>query len=105
MPKMAEPAGSEDAREPVAVLGNLVKAGIVRVLRANPDATLGYLCDALKLAPTTIQNYLPDLEAAHIVIGDPPAGQGRRGSWVKYRVNDEAVTELYLQLGIAIGEI
>jgi hypothetical protein len=31
-------------------------------------------------------------------------GEGRKGSWVKYRVNNEAVTDLYLRLGLAIGE-
>ena len=105
MPRLAQPAGSEDAQEPVAILGNLVKAGIVRVLRANPDATIRPICDALELGPTTVQPYLAELEAANIVIGDPPIGEGRKGSWVKYRVNNEAVTDLYLRLGIAIGEI
>ncbi|GAA2978576.1 hypothetical protein GCM10010460_12300 [Microbacterium terrae] len=39
MPRLAQPAGSEDAQEPVAIVGNLVKIGILRVLRAErqPD--------------------------------------------------------------------
>lgn len=104
MPRLAQPAGSEDAQEPVGILGNLVKTGILRVLRANPDVTIGPICDALELGSTTVQPYLVELEAANIVIADPPAGEARRGSWVKYRVNNEAVTDLYLRLGLAIGE-
>jgi hypothetical protein len=40
------------------------------------------------------------------VIADPPitSGESRKGVWVKYRVNNEAVTDLYLRLGLAIGE-
>lgn len=106
MPRLAQPAGSEDAQEPIGLLGNLVKAAVLRYLRANPDVTVGPICDALDLGPTTIQPRLNELETAGLVIADPPvtAGESRRGIWVKYRVNNEAVTDLYLRLGMAIGE-
>lgn len=106
MPRLARPAGSEDAEDPIALLGNLVKAGILRYLRANPDATAGPIGDALELGPSTILTRLKELEEGGLVIADPPASrdQSRRGVWVKYRVNDEAVTDLYLRLGAAIGE-
>lgn len=51
MPRLAQPAGSEDAREPVALLGNLVKVSILRVLRATPDVTIGSICAELELGP------------------------------------------------------
>lgn len=105
MPRLAQPAGSEDAQEPVAILGNLVKTGILRVLRENPDVTIRPICDALGLGPTTVQPYLSELEIAGVVIADPPRSEERKGSWVKYRVDDRAVTDLYLRLGIAIGEV
>ena len=106
MPRLAQPAGSQDAQDPIALLGNLVKAGILRFLRSNPDVTVGPICDALELGPTTIQPRLKLVEAAGLVISDPPMSeaQSRKGIWVKYRVNDEAVTDLYLRLGMAIGE-
>lgn len=106
MPRLAQPAGSEDAQDPIALLGNLVKAAILRYLRSNPDVTVGPVCDALELGPTTIQPRLNELEAAGLVISDPPAiaGESRKGVWVKYRVNNDAVTDLYLRLGMAIGE-
>ena len=106
MPRLAQPAGSEDAEEPVALLGNLVKAAILRFVRANPDTTMKPICDALALGPTTIHPRLVELETAGLVIADPPmtADQPRGGVWVRYRVNNEAVTDLYLRLGVAIGE-
>ena len=106
MPRLAQPAGSEDAQDPIGLLGNLVKAGIIRYLRAHPDVTVGPICDALALSPTTIQPRLNELEAAGLVIADPPLieAQSRKGVWVKYRANNEAITDLYLRLGNAIGE-
>lgn len=106
MPRLAQPAGSEDAQDPVALLGNLVKTSILRYLRAKPDVTVGPICDALALGPTTIQPRLNELEIAGLVIADPPLSDAnsRKGIWVKYRVNEEAVTDLYLRLGRAIGE-
>jgi ArsR family transcriptional regulator, arsenate/arsenite/antimonite-responsive transcriptional repressor len=107
MPRLAQPAGSEEAQDPIALLGNLVKASILRYLRGQADAvTVGPICDALQLGPTTIQPRLNELEAAGLVIADPPMGetQSRKGIWVRYRVDEEAVTDLYLRLGSAIGE-
>lgn len=104
MPRLAQPAGSEDAQDPVALLGNLVKAGILRILRGNPNVAIGVICEALELPPTTVQPYLRELEVAGLVVTDTPIGASRRGNWLKYRVNNEAVTDLYLRLGLAIGE-
>ncbi|MBW9111887.1 helix-turn-helix transcriptional regulator [Microbacterium trichothecenolyticum] len=88
------------------MLGNLVKASILRYVRANPETTMKPICDALALGPTTIHPRLVELESAGLIIADPPMadGQPRGGVWVRYRVNNEAVTDLYLRLGAAIGE-
>ncbi|MBW9122313.1 helix-turn-helix transcriptional regulator [Microbacterium trichothecenolyticum] len=106
MPRLAQPAGSEDAQDPIALLGNLVKASILRYLRSHPAATIRPICDTLALPTTTVQPRLNELEAAGLVISDPPWAEGvdRRGIVVRYSVNDEAVTDLYLRLGLAIGE-
>jgi DNA-binding MarR family transcriptional regulator len=106
MPRLAQPAGSEDAEDPIAHLGNLINAGVLRYLRAHPNSTVGPIAAALALRPTTIKPRLDQLEEAGLVISDPPAsaGQPRRGVWITYRVNSEAVTDLYLRLGAAIGE-
>lgn len=106
MPRLAQPAGSEDAQDPVALLGNLVKASILRFLRSHPGSTIRPICDALALVSTTVQPRLNELEAAGLVISEPPWAEGtdRRGIVVRYSVNNEAVTDLYLRLGFAIGE-
>jgi len=106
MPRLAQPAGSEDAGDPIAHLGNLINAGILRYLRVHPNTTVGPIASALELRPTTIKPRLDQLDEAGLVISDPPAsgGQPRRGVWITYRANDEAVTDLYLRLGMAIGE-
>ena len=52
------------------------------------------------------QPRLNELEAAGLVIADPPMvpGESRKGVWVKYSADNEAITDLYLRLGLAIGE-
>lgn len=105
MPKYARPAGGEYGESAVALLGNNVRAGIIRVLRENPGVTSGTICEALHLPPTTVVPYLSDLEDAGLVIAHPPKASRRKGEWVEYRVNDPAVTEVWLRLGQAIGEI
>lgn len=83
-----------------------MKAAILRYLRSHPDVTVGPICDALDLGPTTVQPRLNELEAAGLVIADPPTvpGESRKGVWVKYSADNEAITDLYLRLGLAIGE-
>src|SRR5687768_14527008 len=104
MPRVVQPAGSDDTA--VSLLGNPVSAGILRYLRAHPHVTLGPISDALELGATTIRQRLFELVAAGLVLADPPATdtQSRRGVWVRYSVDEEAVTDLYLRLGLAIGE-
>ncbi|WP_194421542.1 helix-turn-helix transcriptional regulator [Microbacterium abyssi] len=105
MPKYARPVDGEGAEGPLAVLGNMVKAGIIRQVRRTPNVGRKAIADALEVAPTTIVPYLGELEAAGLLLADPPKAVRKRGEWVVYRVNDEAVTELYLRLGQEIGEI
>lgn len=105
MPKYARPIDGEGAEGPLAVLGNMVKAGIIRQLRRTPNVGRKAIADALQVPPTTIVPYLGELEVAGLLFADPPRGARKRGEWVTYRVNDEAVTELYLRLGQEIGEI
>ena len=66
--------------------------------------TVSAICHAFDLGSTTVQPYLLQLEAAGIVFGTPPIGGSRRGIWVTYRLNSQAVSDLYLRLGVAIGE-
>ncbi|MFS0735303.1 helix-turn-helix transcriptional regulator [Microbacterium sp. 1P10UB] len=106
MPKYVQPAGSDDAHEPIALLGNLVKTSILRYLRANPGSLIGPICTTLELGTSTVVPHLNELVRAGLVLADPPMTEGetRRGVWVRYTVNNEVVTELYLRLGLALGE-
>lgn len=105
MPRYAEPANGQWAQDPVAALGNSVKLSIIRLVREQPGATSVKVTEALGLGRTTIVEHLAQLEDAGILRADPPRGDRRRGEVATYRVNDARVTELYLQLGQAMGEV
>lgn len=105
MPRLAQPAGSDDAQDPVALLGSLVKAGILRFLRENPNRTAGEIADALELGRPNVHARLGELVDGGLVIADRPRGDvSSRGVVMRYHVDNEAVTDLYLRLGLAIGE-
>lgn len=106
MPRTAQPAGYGDAEVPTVLLGSMLKAGIIRYLRAHPDALMSEMCESLELVPSTVRPPIVELQEAGLVLSDPPSSieQSRRGMRVRYRVNDEAVTDVYLRLGMAIGE-
>jgi hypothetical protein len=42
---------------------------------------------------------------AGLLQADPPPDSARRGQRIRYTVDDEVVSRMYLQLGQAIGEI
>ncbi|WES65973.1 helix-turn-helix domain-containing protein [Microbacter sp. GSS18] len=105
MPKYARPADGEDAENAIAILGNMVKAGIIRYLRTNPGVTRKTIADALQVPPTTVVPYLRELEEAGLLIANPPRTERRRGEWPTYSANNERVADLYLRLGQAIGEL
>lgn len=105
MPKYARPADGDGAEGPLAILGNRVMAGVIRQLRRTPNVGRKAVADALQVPHSTLVPYLGELEAAGLLLADPPRGERKRGEWVVYRVNDEAVTEIYLRLGQEIGEI
>lgn len=105
MPKYARPADGEAAEILLAILGNRAKTSIIRQLRRTPNVGRKDLVEALQLPASTIIPYLGELETAGLLLADPPRVERKRGEWVVYRVNDEAVTEMYLRLGQEIGEI
>jgi len=105
MPKYARPADGEAAESLLAILGNRAKTSIIRQLRKTPNVGRKDLVEALQLPASTIIPYLGELETAGLLLADPPRVERKRGEWVVYRVNDEAVTEMYLRLGQEIGEI
>ncbi len=82
----------------------MARAEILGYLRSSGGAGRAEVAQALDLQPATVARALSAFHSAGLVIADPPLDQVRQGQRVAYRVNNPAVTELYLQLGQAIGE-
>lgn len=105
-PVNVAPGGwSEWLEDPIKALGNLVRAGIVGYLRQNGPATRAEIAAALDLPIPTIAQSLKAMVHAGLLITDPPLERLRRGQRVRYFVDQETVSRMYLQLGYAIGEI
>ncbi|MBO1740755.1 helix-turn-helix transcriptional regulator [Leifsonia sp. TF02-11] len=104
MPKRVD-AGewSEWLEDPIEALGSLVRAGIIGHLRQRGPATRAEIAAALDLPAQTVSFSLKPMLEAQLLLVDPP--NPRRGQWVKYSVNEERVSRMYLQLGQAIGEV
>jgi ArsR family transcriptional regulator len=96
---------SEWLEDPIKALGNLVRAGIIGYLRQHGPATRAEIAAALELPVPTIAASLKAMVQAGLLTSDPPIEQARRGQWIKYGVDHEMVSRMYLQLGQAIGEI
>jgi DNA-binding transcriptional ArsR family regulator len=105
MPDPTRPANIESAEDPIDVFGGRYRAGIIGYLREHPDAGAGEIGTAIGASRMTAYRAIEELVDAGLVLADPPRDQAVRGQWIQYRVDDAAVTEMYLRLGIAIGEI
>jgi DNA-binding transcriptional ArsR family regulator len=105
MPKKARPASSAELEDSVEALGSMLRAGIIGYLRSSGPAGRAEIARALELRPVTVAKALSSLHSAGLLIADPPLDEVRQGQRVLYRVNNPAVSEIYLQLGQAIGEV
>lgn len=94
---------SEWLEDPIEALGSLVRAGIIGHLRKNGPATRAEIAEALGLPAQTVSFSLKPMLEAQLLLADP--AKPRRGQWVRYSVNEERVSRMYLQLGQAIGEV
>lgn len=108
MPRRVSPAPggwSEWLEDPIKALGNLVRAGIIGFLRENGPATRAEIASALDIPVPTIAASLKAMVSAGLLTADPPLAEARRGQWVRYTVDHETVSRMYLQLGQSIGEV
>ncbi|MBX3193843.1 MAG: helix-turn-helix domain-containing protein [Microbacteriaceae bacterium] len=96
---------SEWLEDPIKALGNLVRAGIIGYLREHGPATRGQIAAALELPTPTVAASLQAMLQAGLLRADPPIDQARSGQRIRYTVDDEIVSRMYLQLGQAIGEL
>ena len=104
-PVISSSGGSEWLEDPIKALGNLVRAGIIGHLREHGPAARGQIADALGLPAPTVAASLQAMVHAGLLIADPPIGEARRGQRVRYTVDNEVVSRMYLQLGQAIREV
>lgn len=105
MPDPRRPATSQSAEDPIEAFGSRLKAGVLGYLREHPDAGVGEISAALGTTRITVYRGIDELLDAKLLIADPPRDEATRGQRIRYRVDDAAVTEMYLRLGMAIGEI
>lgn len=105
MPKLVKPAHSDRAAAALTILGNLGKASLIAYLRRNPNAGRKAISEAIEVPAPTLVRYLRELEEADVLIANPPKSNRKQGEWPVYRVNNAAVTDLYLRLGQELGEI
>lgn len=104
-PAISSNGWSEGLEDPIKALGNLVRAGIIGHLRTSGPATRGQIVEALGLPAPTVAAALQAMVQAGLLLADPPASEARRGQRVRYTVDNETVSRMYLQLGQAIGEV
>jgi predicted transcriptional regulator len=105
VPRYARPANSDRAEDPIEAFGNRLRAGIIGYLRVNPNCSRAEIAAALDIPSPTVFNALEKMLDAGLLISDPPRSEWERGGRVRYSVNNELVSLLYLQLGQALGEI
>lgn len=105
-PANVAPGGwSEWLEDPIKALGNLVRAGIIGYLRQNGPATRAEIAAALDLPVPTVAQSLKAMVQSGLLTTAPPLAEARRGQRVRYFVDQETVSRMYLQLGQAIGEL
>jgi DNA-binding transcriptional ArsR family regulator len=105
VPRYARPANSERAEDPIEAFGNRLRTGIIGYLKGHPAQSRAEIAAALDVPSPTVFNALEKLLDAGLLIADPPRSEWERGQRVRYSVNGELVSVLYLQLGQALGEI
>lgn len=83
MPRLIHPALPEEVEMAIAFMGNRAQVEILQKLAVYGPCTIGTLAEHVEMSRPSLNKHLVLLEAAGLVIGDPPAGQ-RHGRSVKY---------------------
>jgi predicted transcriptional regulator len=98
VPKYARPANSHRAEDPIEAFGNRLRTGIIGYLKEHPNHSRAEIAAALGVPSPTVFNALEKLL-------DAPREEWERGGRVRYSVDGQLVSLLYLQLGQALGEV
>jgi len=102
MPRYVRLSHGEHVEAAIEIFGNRVRVSVVGYLRENGPATRSQIAEAIGAPPYTTLRHLGALVDAGVLSTEPPTSQ--RGQWVKYALIPSRITELYTQLGEAIGE-
>jgi predicted transcriptional regulator len=105
VPKYARPANSDRAEDPIEAFGNRLRTGIIGYLREHPNSSRAEISAALGVPSPTVFNALEKMLDAGLLVADPPREQWERGGRVRYSVDGQLISLLYLQLGQALGEV
>jgi predicted ArsR family transcriptional regulator len=107
MVKRARPVTSAELDGPLRLLGvgSLVSMSIIGYLRDHGPSRRAELAAGLELQTVTVAKALTDLLAADLIRSDPPLAELKRGQGATYRVNNPAITDLYIQFGQALREL
>lgn len=105
VPRYARPLDADNVEDPIKALGSMVRAGIIGYIRNHGASTRGEIAAGTGLAVPTVAKALQALVKSGMLIPDPPPEQAVSGQRIRYSVNRAAVSEMYFQLGIAIGEL
>lgn len=89
--------------DPIYALGNLVRVKIIGYLRRSGPRRRGEIAQALDIGNATISAALIILVDEGLVVTDPV--NPTAGQHVRYSVHEPTVTEMWVTLSQAIGEL
>lgn len=105
MPESSRPSADQSDDGFSRILGVRLHVSIIAYLRSTPNETTAQIAAALGAPRPTVIKAIERLIDLDLLIADPPRDTATRGQWIRYRVNDELVTEMYLALGQAMEEL
>ncbi len=103
MPKYVRSSDSDYVEDPIAALGNMLRANIIGYVRRHGPSRRGEIAAALGVGHPAVAKALRILVDAGVLNTDP--AEPRRGQTVYYTVNQDVVSEMWMRLGDAIGEL
>ncbi len=103
MPRYVRPATNDFAEDPIYALGNLLRANIIGYVREHGPCGRAQISEALDVLPATVTKALDILVESKALERHPT--HPTRGMRVKYTVNTDVVSDMWVMLGRAIGEI
>ena len=103
MPRYLRTSESDYVEDPIAALGNMLRANIIGYVRRHGPSRRGEIAAALGVGYPAVAKALRVLVDSGALQTDP--AQPRQGQTVWYTVNQDVVSEMWMRLGDASGEL